>query len=98
MRLQWGRGSEAAECDQDDEQRIEHDVASMGPRLGGRGMALALCESRLGEPRFNGAAARRPRNAPRMANPLRLGRPASMGPRLGGRGMTVARFDAVAIT
>ena len=59
--LQWGRGSVAAEMDHETTETILPTLASMGPRLGGRGdlsknIAIVTCEGC-----FNGAAARWPR-------------------------------------
>ena len=60
--LQWGRGSVAAET----QQQALHPLlpsreASMGPRLGGRGDKQRLCRRSRRMDCFNGAAARWPR-------------------------------------
>ena len=88
IRLQWGRGSSAAEC-LAPASRNDHTaaLASMGPRLFSRGMhrkrgGFAFCYLS-----FNGAAALQPRNEVDRNECHLHGIHASMGPRLFSRGM-----------
>src|SRR5690606_23873033 len=83
--LQWSHGSEAVETLVVGRNRNRRDMASMEPRLGGRGNAGDAGGPLPHALRFNGATARRPwkRQIPRRCG---VDGAASMEPRLGGRG------------
>ena len=89
--LQWGRGLVAAEGGPQVQRGPGCGVASMGPRLGGRGRGVSLIvgispdDASMG-PRLGG----RGRRATQV-NTCSAG-VASMGPRLGGRGRTGNRI------
>ena len=69
VRLQWGRGSVAAETEYLCSSIRTLRVASMGPRLGGRGDQVLLTVRPPLCSRFNGAAARWPRRRSSRTSP-----------------------------
>ena len=97
-KLQWGRGSAAAELAAAAVRRCSGRSASMGPRQRCRGIILTLAPRCTPRRCFNGAAAALPRNW-RYQIGIALRARASMGPRQRCRGIDPGglRRDAVLV-